>query len=81
VLCGLEKNGAFARRWKEGPLRAEEVALLADLLAQESVKLRTLETVDAMTDLALKMLLQADPSGAAGEALFELVNFLLRRQA
>ncbi len=81
VLCGLEKKGEFARRWNAGPRRAEEVAGLAEQLAQESAKLQTLETADAMTDLALKMLRQAEPGGAAGEALFDLVDVLLKRQA
>ncbi len=81
ILCGLEKNGAFARRWKEGAIRAEEVQSLAEQLTQESVKLRTQETVDAMSDMALKMLVQADPPGEAGQALFELVDMLLKRRA
>lgn len=81
VLCGLEKHGPFAQRWKKGAIQAEEVQSLAEQLAQESVKLTTQETVDAMTDMALKMLFQADPRGEAGQALFELVEMLLKRQA
>lgn len=81
VLCGLEKDGAFAHRWKEGPVRPEDVPSLAEQLAQESARLRTLETADAMTEMALKMLRQAEPTGPAGDALFALVDMLLKRQA
>jgi geranylgeranyl diphosphate synthase type I len=81
VLAGLAKKGAFAKRWAEGPVRPEEVPALADQLAAEGVKLQTQETADGMTDLALASLRTADPQGEAGEALFELAQKLLGRQA
>ncbi len=81
VLAGLAKGGAFARRWAEGPIRPEEVPALADRLAAEGVKLLTQETADQMTDLALAALRTADPQGEAGDALFELTQKLLGRQA
>ncbi len=81
VLFGLGKEGGFARRWAEGPVRPEEVGPLADQLAKEGARLFTQETADRMTDLALQSLRMADPQGEAGEALFELAQKLLSRQA
>jgi geranylgeranyl diphosphate synthase type I len=81
VLFGLEKNGPFARRWSEGLVRPEEVTGLAEQLAAEGARLYTQETADQMTDLALQSLHMADPQGEAGEALFELANKLLTREA
>jgi geranylgeranyl diphosphate synthase type I len=81
VLCGLGKKGPFAKRWNEGPVRPEEVESLANQLAEEGVKLYTQEMADQMTDLALENLRTADPQGEAGEALFELTQMLLNRQA
>ncbi|HEX7541687.1 MAG TPA: polyprenyl synthetase family protein, partial [Anaerolineales bacterium] len=81
VLYGLGKNGTFARRWAEGPVSPEEVADLAEQLAVEGARLYTQETADQMTDLALQSLRMADPQGEAREALFELANKLLNREA
>lgn len=80
VLFGLAKKGLFAKRWLEGPIRADEVPHLAEQLAAEGAKLFTQETSDQMTDLALNSLRVADPQGEAGEALFELTGKLLNRQ-
>jgi geranylgeranyl diphosphate synthase, type I len=81
ILYGLAKNGHFAHRWIEGPIRHDEVGYLSELLAGEGAKLYIQEAADQMTDLALQSLRAADPQGDAGEALFELANMLLNRQA
>jgi geranylgeranyl diphosphate synthase type I len=81
VIYALEKNGAFAQRWAQGPVRPDEVPHLADQLTKEGARSFTRETADQMTDLALQSLRASDPQGDAGEALFELVNRLLNRQA
>ncbi len=81
ILFGLEKKGPFARRWAEGPVHPEEVASLAKQLVMEGARLYTQETADQMTDLALQSLRMADPQGEAGEALFELVDKLMNRDA
>ncbi|MDP2995551.1 MAG: polyprenyl synthetase family protein, partial [Anaerolineales bacterium] len=81
MVYGLGKNGTVARRWAKGPVHPEEVAGLAEQLAAEGARLYTQETADQMTDLALHSLRMADPQGEAGEALFELANKLLNREA
>ena len=81
VLFGLAKKGPFSRRWSEQSVRPEEVGPLAEQLAAEGAKLFTQETADQMTDLALQSLRAADPQGDASDALFELANILLNRQA
>jgi geranylgeranyl diphosphate synthase type I len=81
VLFGLGKNGPFAQCWTKGPVLPEEVTGLAEQLAAEGARLYTQETADQMTDLALQSLHIADPKGEAGEALFEMANKLLTREA
>jgi geranylgeranyl diphosphate synthase type I len=80
VLFGIGKNGRFAKRWGEGPIRVEEVAALSEQLTEEGARLYTQEMADQMTDLALQSLREADPAGEAGEALFEMARMLLNRQ-
>jgi geranylgeranyl diphosphate synthase type I len=79
VLAGLSANGKFAARWKQGPIRSEEVQELARLLAREGGYEVAVEAAKQMTDLALMNLRGADPQGEAGEALFELADKLLKR--
>jgi geranylgeranyl diphosphate synthase, type I len=80
VLYGLAKKGPFAKRWLEGPVRADDVPHLAEQLAAEGARLFTQQTADQMTDLALNSMREADPQGDAGEVLFELTGKLLNRQ-
>ena len=86
AFCGglawfIRKAGPFASRWAQGPVHPAEVPALAAQLASEGARLYTQQVADQMTDLALQSLRQADPQGSAGEALFELVNQLLYREA
>jgi geranylgeranyl diphosphate synthase, type I len=81
VLFGLDKKAAFAQRWGEGPIRADEVEALAKLLATESAYTSAQEAARQMTDLALDSLREADPQGEAGESLSALANKLLSRGA
>jgi geranylgeranyl diphosphate synthase type I len=80
VLAGLGANGKFAARWKQGPVRAEEVGELARVLAAEGGYEAAVDAAKQMTDLALMNLRGADPQGEAGEALFELTDKLLKRK-
>jgi geranylgeranyl diphosphate synthase type I len=79
VLAGIGANGRFAARWKQGAIRADEVQELARLLASEGGYETTTNAARQMTDLALLSLREADPQDAAGEALFELTDRLLKR--
>jgi geranylgeranyl diphosphate synthase type I len=81
VLFGIGKNGPFAQRWTEGPVRPEEVTGLAEQLIAEGARLYTQEAADQMNDLALQSLRMADPQGQAGEVLIELAHELLNREA
>jgi geranylgeranyl diphosphate synthase type I len=79
VLAGLTANGKFAARWKQGAIQTEEVQEYARILANEGGYEAALEAAKQMTDLALMSLREADPQGAAGEALFKLADKLLKR--
>ena len=79
VLAGLGANGRFAARWRQGAIRAEEVQELARLLASEGGYETAAEAAKQMTDLALMSLREADPQGAAGDALFDLTDRMLKR--
>jgi geranylgeranyl diphosphate synthase type I len=71
VLAGLTANGKFAARWKQGAIQTEEVQEYARILANEGGYEAALEAAKQMTDLALMSLREADPQGAAGEALVQ----------
>jgi geranylgeranyl diphosphate synthase type I len=79
VLAGLGSNGQFAARWKQGPIRADEVQHLARLLASEGGYETATDAARQMTDLALMSLREADPQGESGDSLFELTDRLLKR--
>ena len=79
VLAGLGANGQFATRWKQGPIRANEVQELARILASEGSYETASDASKQMTDLALMSLREADPQGEAGDALFALADKLLKR--
>jgi len=80
VLAGLSAKGEFAARWKQGPIRADEVQDVARLLSNEGGYSIAYEASKQMTDLALLNLYEADTQGEAGAALFELADRLLKRQ-
>ena len=80
VLAGLRKQGKFAERWAQGPIKPEEVEEVARLLASEDGYGFAKEASIQMTDMAINSLREADPQGEAGEALFELTNKLLNRE-
>ncbi|MBI5932223.1 MAG: polyprenyl synthetase family protein [Chloroflexi bacterium] len=81
VLYGLENNGAFAKRWRQGPIRAEEVQRVAALLEAESARTSAQDAARQMTDLALENLRVANPQGEAGASLKSLADKLLQRGA
>jgi geranylgeranyl diphosphate synthase type I len=81
VLYGLGLGGPFAQRWREGPIRPEEVPALSSQLEAEGALGYTQETADRLTGQALETLEAVDPQGEAGQALRELARHLLSRSS
>ena len=81
VLVGIEKKGKFAARWAQGSIQLSEVEELAKLLASEGGYAYTQEMAKQMTDMAINSLRTASPQGDAGDALLNLANKLLSREA
>lgn len=79
VLFALEKDGEFAKRWRQGPISANEVGAIADLLEKEGGKAYAQSISEAETQKALDYLKLANPRGEAGEAMLGLANMLLKR--
>ncbi len=80
VLFALEKNADFAKRWKQGPISADEVGTVAALLEKEGGKAYAEKMSEELTQKALEYLKQADPQGEAGESILGLANMLLKRK-
>ena len=80
VLYGLSQDGAFAARWRQGPIQPDEVTAVADTLEAEGALEYTRATADELTAKALQSLENADPQGEGGEALVALANRLLKRE-
>lgn len=80
VLHGLSKEGEFAERWYQGPIKPDEVEKISALLAQEGTYEYMHGMSRQMTTLALDSLREADPQNEAGQALTELANKLIRRE-
>lgn len=79
VLYGLEKNGRFARRWREGPIAPAEVKEVASMLEDEGGRNFAEQVSEEETRKALDFLDKANPQGEAGEVLLGLANLLLKR--
>ena len=79
VLYALGKQGKFAERWKQGPITASEVKEVASQLEDEGGRNYAEEMSEKETQIALEHLSKANPRGAAGEAMLELANMLLKR--
>lgn len=80
VLYGLQENGAFATRWRQGPITPTEVPELAAQLATEGGRDYTQQQAGRLTQQALDALEAVNPRGEAGEALVELAHTLLKRE-
>jgi geranylgeranyl diphosphate synthase, type I len=80
VLYALEQNNEFAKRWKQGPIRNEEVSDIASLLEAEGARAFAEQAAEAETQKALAYLEQASPQGEAGVLIRQLTNSLLKRK-
>jgi geranylgeranyl diphosphate synthase type I len=81
VLYGLEQNGRFAERWRQGPILAAEVPVVAAQLEAEGARTFTQQSADRLTGEALESLEQGQPAGEGGDALVELAHYLLKRHS
>ncbi|HCK67503.1 MAG TPA: hypothetical protein DHW49_14675 [Anaerolineae bacterium] len=79
VLFALEKNGEFAKRWKQSPIKPEEVHEIANLLEKEGAKEYAEKISAEQTQKAMSFAEQAKPDGEAGQLLLGLANMLLKR--
>lgn len=80
ILYGLEKEGPFSLRWKQGNISPEEVLGLARQLELEGGRSYVQAEADRLTQESMQALSAANPSGPAGQALHELASILLKRQ-
>jgi len=80
VVYGLAQNGPFADQWSLRSITPEDASKLANQLEIEGALAYTQNTVEDLTDKALKSLENANPQGEAGAALIELTHRLLNRQ-
>lgn len=80
VLYGLDRNRAFAARWRQGPIRPDEISRLATQLEAEGGRAFTESAAADLTNRALQTLDEAKPRGEAGEALKALTLKLSGRQ-
>jgi geranylgeranyl diphosphate synthase type I len=81
VLYSLNNKGEFAKRWQNGKISAEEVPELAKILEDEGADIYAQEAADSLTKQALEAMEDAKPRGDAKEALFELADMLIQRNA
>ena len=80
VLYGLEKNGKFAERWRQGPITVNDVLKVSALLEDEGAREYAEKMSEVETQKALDYLKQADPRGEAGDTMLGLANMLLNRK-
>jgi geranylgeranyl diphosphate synthase, type I len=79
VLFGLQKQGRFFRRWSEGPVMPDEVAAIADSLAEEGAKDFTQMMADRYTQEGIQALDRACADGDVKTAFRDLCAKLLQR--
>lgn len=80
VLLGLEKDGAFTRRWDAGPILAEDLPEVVKLLDETGAKEATLDRAEELTRRSLNALALAVPDQEAAASLRELAGSLLARK-
>lgn len=80
VIFGLEKNGKFAERWRQGPIRADEVKRIAALLEEEGAREFAEKMSVQETQKALSYLKAANPQSEAGRIIIGLADMLLKRE-
>jgi geranylgeranyl diphosphate synthase type I len=79
VILGLQANGSFARRWRQGNIQPEEVVELAKQLENEGIKAATQAEAHRLTQQALAELDAAQAVGLASQALYQMTQKMSRR--
>jgi geranylgeranyl diphosphate synthase type I len=79
ILYGIKQNGAFAKRWFEGPISSDEISEIAKQLESEGAMQYCQEQTRLLTKNALRALDKVHPTQEAGEALVLLNQSLLDR--
>lgn len=80
VLFGLEKDGLFAKRWRQGPIRPHEVRQVAQMLAEEGADAYVQKQADQYTRQALDSLAAGGQGNESSDALRELAERMLIRK-
>ena len=80
VLYALEQHGAFAKRFRAGPIRAQDVAEAALLLKQDGAEAYTLEQAGRLTSESQAAMRNAVPVEENAANLRELAGMLLKRK-
>lgn len=81
VLYALEQAGAFAERWRQGPLAAADLPAMTLQLEVEGAREYVQAEADRLTQEALAALTAAGPETDASLALEELARRLIARKA
>jgi geranylgeranyl pyrophosphate synthase len=80
-VYGLSNDGEFAKRWKLGPIKPDEVAGIIKMLELEGGKTYAQAQTTRLLNQALSTLEEAHPNAIAGEALRNLAVSLVNRQS
>jgi geranylgeranyl diphosphate synthase type I len=80
ILFALEKDGKFAKHWKNTGINSEEVLEMAEVLRSEGAYDYAKCESDKLTRQALEWLGKLNLDGTAAEALIELSNQLTCRE-
>lgn len=80
ILYGLEQKGRFSEMW-EAEITAENVPQLAAQLETEGALAYAQQKAAEYTSAAKDLLSQVESNNPAGDALAELITFLIKRDA
>jgi geranylgeranyl diphosphate synthase type I len=81
VLYGISQQKRFAKRWAASAIRPDEVAEVAQMLADEGALEFSKHEAERLTDQSLEALMKANPKGDAGKTLSQLAHKLLNRSS
>ncbi len=80
IVFGLTRQGKFAKRWNQGPVKIDEVGQIMELLSEDGAEVATLNMARELTEEAMNTLNLLASDRPAFHALRELCTGLLNRQ-